>query len=110
MKWTKQSAKSNSYYLPHRAVAGSLAFTTESFAQTTSATKVTNGSGHLSGPEPSEPVIVVPIHMARKQMMALAQIMHSDRNSCYLQDLQPQDDSSMIMICGVDQPVASFAP
>ena len=76
-------------------VAGSFALATDCLAQTGAA-------------QPS--AVVVPVHMLPKQMIVLATVMHSDHNSCYLQDLQPEDDSSMVLICGVEQPRVSFSP
>lgn len=54
---------------------------------------------------------IVPVKMQPQQMATLAKIMRSKDNYCYLQDLQPEDDSSMLLICGSTPPTAvSFSP
>jgi hypothetical protein len=84
---------------------------TRCLAQTSGSTGQTNRVESVSaGSSPALPVVLVPIHMSKQRMEELSTIMHSKRNSCFLEDLDPGDDSSLIMICGVEQDVASFAP
>jgi hypothetical protein len=72
-----------------------------SLAQTTSSTQTVMVKPYI---------LKVPM-MKPEQMKALEKIMHSDRDSCFLQDLDPGDDSSMILVCGIDpQPTVTFTP
>jgi hypothetical protein len=53
---------------------------------------------------------VVKVNMKPEQMQALVKIMHSNRDNCYLQDLDPGDDSSLVLICGTEPATETFAP
>jgi hypothetical protein len=53
---------------------------------------------------------VVKVNMKPEQMQALVKIMHSNRDNCYLQDLDPGDDSSLVLICGIEPATETFAP
>jgi len=43
-------------------------------------------------------------------MARLAAMMHAGRSMCFVEDLDPGDDSSMIAICGLPASTVSFAP
>ena len=42
---------------------------------------------------------IAKMNMKPEQMVMLAKVMHSSHHYCYLQDLDPGDDSSMLLIC-----------
>jgi hypothetical protein len=51
------------------------------------------------------------VRMRPQQMAILKTVMNSKYNYCFLQDLQPQDDSSMVLICSAAPPtVDSISP
>ena len=54
---------------------------------------------------------IVPVRMRPQQMAILKTVMNSKYNYCFLQDLQPKDDSSMVLICSAAPPtVDSISP
>jgi hypothetical protein len=60
---------------------------------------------------PSMPAYAVKIDMKPAQMARLAQVMHSGHSYCFLEDLDPGDDSSMLLICLPNPPPTStFSP
>jgi hypothetical protein len=52
--------------------------------------------------------MVFKLHMDPSQMSTLVSIMHSKMDHCFLEDLDPGDDASLVMICGVPEGVTSF--
>lgn len=53
----------------------------------------------------------VKVNMKPMQMAMLAKIMHSGHSYCFLQDLDPLDDSSMVLTCLPGRPpTVSFSP
>lgn len=93
------------------AFGGCASYSSICFAQTSTFTDPSNPSKAASVVSPSTlPVTLIPVHMSKQRMEALSMIMHSDHNSCFLEDLQPDDDSSMLVICGVQQSVFSIDP
>jgi hypothetical protein len=54
---------------------------------------------------------MVKVNMKPEQMAMLATIMRSGKNYCFLQDLDPGDDSSMVLICQASiPPTVTFVP
>jgi hypothetical protein len=49
------------------------------------------------------------LHMDPSKMSELVSIMHSKMNHCFLEDLDPGDDASLVMICGVPEGVTRFS-
>lgn len=43
-------------------------------------------------------------------MTKMAAMMHSGRNGCFVQDLEPGNDNSMIAICGLPVSTVTFEP
>ena len=74
------------------------------FAQTPQSS--TNGTSSMA----PEQTGAVKIPIADNQREPLARVMHSKHNSCFVEDLDPGDDSSMIMVCGVAQLKTQFSP
>jgi hypothetical protein len=54
--------------------------------------------------------IIMKVTLPPAQMKKMADMMRAGYNNCYVEDLDPGDDSSMLMICGVQQPAESFVP
>jgi hypothetical protein len=43
-------------------------------------------------------------------MEKIAAMMHAGRGMCFVQDLDPGDDSSLIEICGIPESTVTFQP
>jgi hypothetical protein len=83
-----------------------------SLAQSTS----TSGSGSTVTPEPGSPPrtvmmpVVFKLQLDPTDMARMAKMMHSGHAGCLVEDLNPDDDSSMIVICGLPMSTVSFQP
>jgi hypothetical protein len=58
----------------------------------------------------SDKPIAIKITVSGQQFIDLANIMHSDHDSCLIEDMNPNDDASMIILCGMEQPKTTFVP
>jgi hypothetical protein len=63
----------------------------------------------VTGPASAAP-IAVKITPPPGEMAGLSAVMHSSHNVCYLEDMVPDDNSSMFMLCGVGQEKTIFEP
>jgi hypothetical protein len=59
---------------------------------------------------PSMMPIIMKVTLPADQMKKMADMMRAGYNGCFVEDLDPEDDSSMLMICGVRPSAGSFAP
>jgi hypothetical protein len=63
-----------------------------------------------SGTPDSKTTKPVQVSVPDSQKEALSRVMHSKQNSCFVEDMTPDDDSSMIVLCGIPPEKVIFSP
>jgi hypothetical protein len=83
------------------------------FAQSSTpadSTSTAEGSSNTQ-PQMMKPFVLKLQHMAPEQKATMMAIMKSGHQNCFVEELNPGDDSSMILICGVGGPTTTtFSP
>ena len=74
----------------------------------------TSGSTGTTQQEPQPRAMMRPLafklNLDPADMEKIAAMMHAGRGMCFVQDLDPGDDSSLIEICGIPESTVSFQP
>jgi hypothetical protein len=93
-------------------VSVSLAFASGSYALAQSTS--TSGSTDTTTQQDSVPKEMMPfafkLNLDHASMAKVLTMMHAGRNQCVVEDLNPDDDSSAIMICGIEPATETFHP
>jgi hypothetical protein len=79
-------------------------------AQSTPTSSPTVSTGQDTAPRTPVMPFAFKLQLNPDNMAKIAGMMHSGHSTCFVQDLNPGDDASLIMICGLVTPTASFEP
>jgi hypothetical protein len=97
-------------------VSVSLACASGSYAlaQSTSTPDATSDSTATTTQQDNAPKEMVPfafkLNLDHASMTKVLTMMHAGRNQCVVEDLNPDDDSSAIVICGIEPATETFHP
>lgn len=95
-------------------VSVSLAFASGSYALAQSTSTPDSTSGSTTATTDSAPKAMVPfafkLNLDHDSMAKVLTMMHAGRNQCVVEDLNPDDDSSAIVICGIEPATETFHP
>ena len=92
-------------------VGVSLAFASGSYclAQATSTPSSTETTQQDNAPKAMVP-FAFKLNLDHDSMSKVLTMMHAGRNQCVVEDLNPDDDSSAIVICGIEPATETFHP
>ena len=61
-------------------------------------------------PKPMMRPLAFKLNLDPADMQKITAMMHAGRSMCFVQDLDPGDDSSLIEICGIPESTQTFEP
>lgn len=79
-------------------------------AQPASTSSSTATTQQETQPRPMMRPLAFKLNLDPADMEKIAAMMHAGRGMCFVQDLDPGDDSSLIEICGIPESTVSFQP
>jgi len=79
-------------------------------AQTASTSSSTGTTQQGAQPKTMMRPLAFKLNLDPADMEKLAAMMHAGRGMCFVQDLDPGDDSSLIEICGIPESTVTFQP